>query len=59
MAVAVIDNRTTDCCQRVHGQVQPLDQPFVLTGEPRFADRMQWPGFHWRCRTSVVVVFSE
>jgi len=55
-AVAVLDNRTTDCCKQVNGQVQNLNDPFVLTGEPRFADKMDWPGFHWHCRTGVALV---
>jgi hypothetical protein len=54
-AVAALDNRTTECCLEVHGQVQPLDQPFKLTGTPRFADEVDWPAFHWNCRTSGVL----
>jgi hypothetical protein len=50
-AVAQIDSSTTDCCLRVHGQVQPLEKPFELRGTPRFADEMMHPRFHWRCRT--------
>lgn len=46
-AIAVIDHRTTDCCLRVHGQVQRLDRPFRLTGEPRYADEVMEPPFHW------------
>lgn len=55
MAVAGLDERTTDCCLRVHGQVQPLTDKFKLTGTPRFADRIGWPPFHWYCRTSGVL----
>lgn len=51
-AVAAIDERTTDCCLEVHGQVQPLDQPFRLTGEPRYADELDHPPFHWYCRSA-------
>lgn len=51
-AVAAIDERTTDCCLRVHGQVQPLNKPFILHGTPRFADKIDNPPFHWYCRTS-------
>ena len=54
-AVATIDHRTTETCLLVHGQVQPWEKPFVLKGEPRFADRMDWSPFHWHCRTSVVL----
>lgn len=58
-AVAALDSRTTDCCLRVHGQVQSIDDPFHLTGTPRFADEMDWPGFHWYCRTSGVLYLAE
>lgn len=51
--IAALDARTTDCCLRAHGQIQPLDKPFKLTGEPRFADQMDWSPFHWYCRTSI------
>jgi hypothetical protein len=52
-AISAIDARTTQCCRNVHGQIQDLDRPFVLTGTPRFADRIQNPPFHHRCRTAV------
>ena len=55
MAVAGLDERTTDCCLRVHGQVQNLSGKFKLTGTPRFASRIAWPPFHWYCRTSGVL----
>ncbi len=45
--VAGIDARTTDCCLQAHGQIQPLDKPFHLTGEPRWADYLDNPPFHW------------
>lgn len=54
-AVAALDKWTTDCCLKVHGQIQNVDDPFELTGTPRFADRMDWPAFHWYCRTSGVL----
>lgn len=54
-AIAVIGPNTTDCCIRVHGQIQPVDQPFVLEGTPRFADRMMTPSFHWNCRSVVTM----
>ncbi len=54
-AIAAIDERTTDCCLRVHGQVQDLDTSFDLTGTPRFADRVKNPPFHWFCRTSTAL----
>ena len=58
-AVAGLDERTTDCCLRVHGQVQPLDGKFNLTGRPRFADEMDWAPFHWYCRTSIALYLPE
>ena len=54
-AVAAIDARTTNCCLRVHGQIQPLSAPFHLTGTPRLADYLDWPPFHHWCRTSGVL----
>lgn len=51
-AIAAIDDRTTECCLKVHSQIQDLDKPYKLTGTPRFQDEMMFPGFHWRCRTS-------
>ena len=58
-AIAALDSRTTNCCLRVHGQIKPLNQPFHLTGEPRFADDMDWPQFHYWCRTSVALYLDE
>lgn len=58
-AVAALDARTTDCCLRVHGQIVELEKPFHLTGTPRFADFMDWPAFHWYCRTSGVLYQAE
>jgi hypothetical protein len=54
-ACAALDGRTTDCCLRVHGQIQPFDGKFNLTGTPRYADELDWPEFHRWCRTSVVL----
>ncbi len=55
MAVAVIDDKTTECCLEVHGQVQPIGAPFQLVGEPHFAPEMEKPPFHWNCRTAVAL----
>jgi len=55
-AIAALDERTTDCCLRVHGQAQPLDKPFHLVGTPRYADYLEHPPFHWYCRTSEALV---
>lgn len=59
LAVACIDSRTTNCCLHVHGQVQLFDQPFELTGTPKYADRLDWSPFHGFCRTSVALYFDE
>jgi hypothetical protein len=53
--IAALDMHTTDCCLQAHGQVQPLDHPFHLTGTPRFADNLDWTPFHWGCRSSVAI----
>jgi hypothetical protein len=45
-AIAAVDQRTTDCCLRVHGQVVKMDQPFHLSGTPRYGDRIMSPPFH-------------
>ena len=58
-AVATVDRHTTPTCLNVHGQVVALNKPFHLTGEPRFADHIQWPPFHWHCRTSVVLYHPD
>ena len=54
-AIAAIDHKTTDCCLRVHGQIQPLDKPFILTGTPRYADKMDSSPFHSNCRTAIAL----
>ncbi len=57
--VAGIDERTTDCCLRAHGQVQLLSKPFKLTGTPRYADELNHPPFHWYCRSSEAIVSRQ
>lgn len=54
--VAKIGPDTTKLCLRAHGQIQPIDKPFVLTsGPPKpFQRKMMGPQFHWNCRDSVV-----
>jgi len=58
-AIATLDNRVTDCCLRVHGQVQDFETPFHLTGVPRYSDYKEWPDFHWYCRTSGILYLKE
>jgi hypothetical protein len=55
VAVAALDQHTTPCCLAVHGQVQPLDQPFHLTEPPAFAPHIDHPPFHWYCRTAIAL----
>ena len=54
-AIAAIDGRTTRCCLNVHGQIVDLDEPFHLTGSPKFGDYIMAPPFHHRCRTVVTL----
>jgi len=58
-AIAAIDERTTDCCLRVNGQVVGVDELFKLTGTPRYAGKMADPPFHDYCRTSVALVHQD
>lgn len=58
-AIATLDDKTTDCCLKVHGQIQPLHKDFHLTGEPRYADYLPGPGFHWWCRSAVSLYQEE
>ena len=58
-AIATLGSRTTDCCLRVHGQIVPMNEPFSLTGTPRFANQMNHPPFHWNCRTVEALVPVE
>lgn len=51
-AIAALDERTTDCCLRIHGQIRDIEQDYWLEGVPRFADALPAPPFHWYCRTS-------
>lgn len=55
-AIAGIDERTTDCCLRVHGQVVPMNGKFKLVGTPRYADELERSPFHDYCRTSICLV---
>ncbi len=54
-SIAGLDERTTDCCLRAHGQIVPLDKKFHLTGTPRYADYLEWTPFHYWCRTSIAL----
>ncbi|MFZ6029961.1 MAG: hypothetical protein ACOYYS_19785 [Chloroflexota bacterium] len=58
-AIAAIDQKTTNCCLKVHGQVAKLNEDFTLTGTPRFADKLPGPPFHWWCRTATALVLAE
>jgi len=56
---AVIDQKTTECCLRAHGQAVPLDQPFRLTGSPRYADEQEKPPFHDYCRSTWATIRKQ
>jgi hypothetical protein len=58
-AIAAVDQKTTDCCLRVHGQVVGMREDFHLTGTPRYADNIHTPPFHWKCRTSVALIHIQ
>lgn len=58
-AIAGLDERTTDCCLRVHGQIRDLDAPFSLVGTPQFAAEVDHPPFHHYCRTAVALYQSQ
>lgn len=58
-AIAALDGRTTECCINVHGQIRKLDEPFKLTGTPRFSDERDQPPFHWRCRTAMALYRAD
>jgi hypothetical protein len=53
--VAGLDERTTDCCLRAHGQTVKLKDKFHLTGTPRYADYLDWTPFHYWCRSSIAL----
>jgi hypothetical protein len=55
-AIPAIDIKTTTCCLKVAGQVVKIDDKFKLEGTPRFADKVDWPPFHWYCRTVTALV---
>ena len=58
-ALAAVDERTTECCLWVHGQIVKLEEPFVLIAEPKFNDEQMEAPFHWNCRTGVSLYIPE
>ena len=58
-AVAQIDDNTTQTCLNVHGQIVEVDEPFHLTGTPRFADDMHNSPFHRGCRTVPATILRK
>ena len=54
-ACCAIDERTTNCCLMVNGQIVGQREKFVLRGTPRFRDEMKNPPFHHYCRTAVTL----
>lgn len=60
IAVAAIDNRTTQCCLHVHGQVQiPITKPFDTTYPPAWSDKQDAPPFHYYCRTAIALYLPQ
>lgn len=60
VAVAIRDMRTTETCQKVDGQAVPVDKPFDLNGwSPAYADEMEFPPFHYFCRTGIALGLIE
>lgn len=59
MAIAKLDDATTDTCKTIHRQSVPLAGKFSLTKRPRFARFMDMPPFHWHCRTSAILIRSK
>jgi len=57
--IAAIDEKTTDCCLRAHGQVVAMDEPFHLTGTPRYGNELMRPPFHDYCRSSQALVYKR
>lgn len=58
-AVAVIDNKTTETCLNVHGQIVEEKENFKLSGTPQYASEMHDPPFHNGCRTSVAMIAKK
>lgn len=58
-AIATISKRTTQCCLMVHGQIVDMQQPFTLSGTPRYADQLMHPPFHRYCRTVEALVPAQ
>lgn len=57
--VAAVDERSTQTCLLLNGVVVPLDEDFKIEGEPRYADELSEPPFHWNCRSSLAIVTPE
>jgi len=57
--ISVINERTTETCLRAHGQIREMDEPFHLTGTPRFDDEVMFPPGHWNCRSSSVAYHPD
>lgn len=57
--VSVITPETTQTCLRAHGQIRELDEPYALTGTPRFSDEVMTPPGHWNCRSSSVAYHPD
>lgn len=59
-AFAVVDEKTTQTCLHVNGQIRDFNKKFKLSPHtPRFADFMQWSPFHHYCRTTIVLYLAD
>ena len=54
-AISAVDERTTNTCLEVHGQIVRNKEKFHLIGTPRFRDYMLNPPFHDYCRTATSI----
>lgn len=59
LVAAVQPDRTTVTCLKAHGQIREINEPYTLTGKPRFARKIMYPPFHWRCRSSSVAYHPQ
>jgi hypothetical protein len=57
--VSGIDERTTETCLILNGAVVPLEEPFQVTGTPRFADEVDGPPGHWNCRSALALIRED
>lgn len=54
--IAVINNRTTECCRAANGQFVFWEQKFHLTGLPHYNSEMFTTPFHNWCRSVCILI---